>query len=208
MTASNRVLARVLLLLIGVALVAAGVTITLLASLMPALSQLSVAAVVTSIVGDSVAFFESTGTAAAVGAAVALALALWLIGYAVTRGRGRVSTALVIPAETDAVDRVDVSVSAVRDIARHVASETRTLETVDVHAYRVGRRALRRSGFETSPAGGAALLISATVRKGADPVDAHRELSAIVERLDQALELVVPVVMHLTATRHREARAD
>ncbi|MGY6497516.1 MAG: hypothetical protein ACXIUP_04745, partial [Microcella sp.] len=134
MTASNRVLARVLLLLIGVALVAAGVTITLLASLMPALSQLSVAAVVTSIVGDSVAFIESTGTAAAVGAAVALALALWLIGYASTRGRGRVSTALVIPAETDTDDRVEISVSAVRDIARHVASEARAVETVDVHA--------------------------------------------------------------------------
>lgn len=207
MTTSNRVAARILLVTIGALFVAASLLLLARTEVVAALSATTIAATAWSALDEAAVLAEGSAAIAGAAAAVALVAAALLVGFALSRGRGRTSTALVLPAETGGSDRVELSVAAVRDIVRHVADDARAVEKVDVHAYRVSRRALARSGFEAHAGGGAALLMTGTVRRGADPRDAHRELSAIVERLDQALDVLVPVVIELVPTRHRVARA-
>lgn len=105
-------------------------------------------------------------------------------------------------------DRVTITATAIGDILAHALGASTAVENLEASAYRVSRSRLRLSGFDAPRGGGSALLVTATVRSGASPVTARRDVARAVAALDAALERELPVVTHLRATRHRVTRAE
>lgn len=204
MTGSTRVASRILLVVSGVVLLAAAALVLALSGAVPAFSDDPGVSGMLDVVTDGFAALEASPLVAFVTAGVALALTLWLIGFATSRGRGRTDVALVIG---EGEDRVTITATAIGDILTHALGASTAVESLDASAYRVSRGRLRRSGFDAPRGGGSALLVTATVRSGASPVTARRDVARAVAALDAALERELPVVTHLRATRHRVTRA-
>ena len=205
MTASNRVIARLLLVLAGAVLLALAAVVVTLSGVVPQLSDSVAGQALSDALAGAAATVEAEPLWAVGSGAAALVLAGLLVQSAATRGRGRTPSALVIGSDDD---RVTVSADAVGDVLRHGLGASTAVESLEAAAYRVSRRRLRASGFDAPRSGGAALLITATVRSGASPIIARRDVSAAIAVLDGALEREPPVVVHLRATRHRVARAS
>lgn len=187
MTNSNRGINRILLALVGIALLAVAAWV-ILPSVIP---STSIGVVEIGALPDEAVF---TTTLLWIIAAIAAVLIVLCVAFILTRGRGRIGQLVDDRGDAGAV-AIDARVVA--DLVSHALSHDLDVVSVHATAYRVRR----------APA----LALRVTARRGADLPRLLDSVSTVVDQLDHVLERKIPVLLHVTsgvrASLAREQRA-
>ena len=175
MSSSNRFLNRLLLVVVGLALIGIGGWLLVVA-------YPQVLVVVPGLPESLPALPETTVTGLWITASTTAVLALLCLPWVFTRGRGRISYLLQ---DEDAAGSVSFDNAVASQLLGHALGSEPDVISVKVTSHLVRR----------SPA----LAIALTARNGADLLRLLAAVTAAVEQLDAVLEQRIPVLLHVTS---------
>jgi hypothetical protein len=186
MNSTNRFLNRLFVFVVGLALLAAGASVSV-GALLPDLQE-TIGRAAESAVAPATDAITAQPWVLWAAAAVAVVLIVVLLWFVLRQGGGRTGTLLRVdegPSRNARTGSVTVDVKVAAHVLEEAVSRNPDVVSVDVAAFRVKREN--------------ALRLTAHARRGASPVELRRAIDSVVAEWDGVLGAETPIVIRIVS---------